>query len=104
MDTNKGGNRAPSALNPEIMAVGPERQREPQAEEGSGMAPLSANTYKGEKWKDVSTRLPTLALEIMAIGLECSRESQEEEGGGKRPRIDNAIECGRSGPSTPTPK
>ena len=59
---------------------------------------------KGEKRKDVSTRLPTLAPEIMAVGPERPRESQEEEGGGERPRIGNANECGRSGPPTPNPK
>ena len=31
MDTNKGGNKGSSALTPEIMAVGPEHPREPQA-------------------------------------------------------------------------
>ena len=41
---------------------------------------------KGEKRKDVSTRLPTLAPEIMAAGPERPRQSQEEEGGDERPR------------------
>ena len=46
---------------------------------------------KGEKWKDVSTRLPTLAPEIMTVGPERPCESQEEEGSGERPRIANAT-------------
>ena len=59
---------------------------------------------KGEKRKDISMRLPTLAPEIMAVGPERPRESQEEEGGGERPRIAGATACGRSGPYIPNPK
>ena len=57
---------------------------------------------KGEKRKDVSTRVPTLAPAIMVVGPECPRQSQEEEDGGERPRIVRAPTCGRSGeqPST----
>ena len=42
MDKNKDGNRGHSAHGPEIMAVGPECPREPQAKEGSGKVPRSA--------------------------------------------------------------
>ena len=59
---------------------------------------------KGEKRKDVATRLPTLAPEIMAVGHECPHESLEEEGGGERPRIARATTCGRSGPYIPNLK
>ena len=59
---------------------------------------------KGEKRKDVSTRLPTLAPEITTVGPERPRESQEEEGGGERPRIASATTCGWSGPYTPNTK
>ena len=100
------GRRGPPTPNPETVAVGPESPRESRAEEGTGRAPLSANSDKDEKQKDVSTRLPTLAPEIMAVGPERPRESLEEEGDGMRRTIAQMSIRGRNRqePSEPIPE
>ena len=60
---------------------------------------------KSVKWKDDSTRLPTLTPETMVVGPEHPHESLEE-GGGMRPRITQMMIRERNGeePSEPIPE
>ena len=104
MDKSKARPRGPSTPNPKRMGVGPESPRESQKEEGGDEATQSESTEKSGQRKEDPKCLPTLVSETSVVGLESPHESKEKESGGGRPGINNAEKCGRSGPSTPSPR
>ena len=72
--------------------------------EGCDEAQSERSTKGGGEPKGHPRCLPTLVPETLAVRPSWQRKTEEKEGGGGRPGIDDAEKCGRSGPSTPSPR